>query len=162
MIPKHLVQFVLIIIVYVSTSYVSARELKQVAPACSGNKCFTCSGEVAPVISGSVCTCNGGTPCTEVGSSLTAPINNVTDVASSAVANAAAIANSAVSNAMDIANQAVTNAGASAGAGTSCPQHGDGQGGSRCGTVDLIGYCEDSCGSGDGACCIQNKPICAC
>ena len=35
-------------------------------------------------------------------------------------------------------------------------------GGSRCGNVDLIGYCEDQCGSGDGAVCTNNKPVCAC
>ena len=34
--------------------------------------------------------------------------------------------------------------------------------GSRCGNVDLIGYCEDQCGSGDGAVCTNNKPVCAC
>ena len=36
--------------------------------------------------------------------------------------------------------------------------------GSRCGNeeVDLIGYCEDKCGSGDGAVCTDNKPVCAC
>ncbi len=34
--------------------------------------------------------------------------------------------------------------------------------GSSCGTEDLIGYCEDKCGSGDGAVCTDNKPVCAC
>ena len=152
-------------------SQVGGRELKEVAPACSGSKCYTCSGEVAPVIStGGVCTCSDGTACTEA--PIVNPIGNITETmnaiaanalftANAAVANAADIAQNAVSNAMNSANEALSNAVAAA-SGASCPQHGDGQGGSRCGTVDLIGYCEDKCGSGDGACCIDNKPICAC
>jgi hypothetical protein len=37
-----------------------------------------------------------------------------------------------------------------------------GGGGSRCGNVDLIGFCEDQCGSGDGAVCDNGVPVCAC
>ena len=121
------------------------------------------------MISGSACVCNGGIPCTQVGGAVNAA--NITSAVNSAVANAAEVANNAVANAMNAANAAVANAAQVAnnavsnavGDGdSSCPQHGDGQGGSRCGTVDLVGYCEDSCGSGDDACCVNNKPVCAC
>lgn len=175
MIPKHCVRFIVVIMACLLISQVGGRELKEVAPACSGSKCYTCSGEVAPVIStGGVCTCSDGTACTEVGSAVAAnttvsnamntantAVSNAMNTANAAVANAADIAQNAVSNAMNGANEAMSNA-ADAASGASCPQHGDGQGGSRCGTVDLIGYCEDKCGSGDGACCTDNKPICAC
>lgn len=135
------------------------RSLKDdtIAPVCSGSKCYTCP-EGAAVISGSVCVCNGGVPCQEVGASVNAIVADATSAASNAVSNAMEVANNAVSNAMN----EVSKAGAMGGSSSSCPQHGDGQGGSRCGNEDLIGYCEDSCGSGDGACCIDNKPVCAC
>jgi len=176
MIPKYLVPFLFVVMACVSISSVSGRELKDVAPACSGSKCYTCSGEVAPVISGSVCTCNGGEPCREVGTSLNGAIANATNAMNTAAADAVNAAQSAVSNAMNAANEAVSNALSTANEAVSnamnvaneakpnaasCPQ-GDGQGGSRCGTVDLIGYCEDQCGSGDGACCIDSEPVCAC
>ena len=55
-----------------------ARNLNQVAPACSGDVCYQCSGGAsAPILNGSACTCSDGTTCQVVSGGAGGPVGPV-------------------------------------------------------------------------------------
>jgi hypothetical protein len=128
-----------------SATGIQARQLHQVAPACSGSNCYTCGGgTAAAILNGASCSCSDGSECALVsGSGATPPPVFPVGYFPGMMATPGNVG------------------------GGDCPQHGEGQGGSRCGNVDLIGFCEDECGTGDRACCVKGDsggwvPECNC
>lgn len=116
-----------------------------VAPACSGSRCYLCSnGNSAAILNGNACSCADGTRCELVSGSSEG----------AAVVPPVILPNNLPGGAKPT--------GASSSSGAECRQSAPGEGGSRCGYLpdgrylDLIGYCEDECGSGDFACCEQD------
>ena len=111
-----------------------SRTLKQIAPACSGSTCYQCSGgTAAAILNGSSCTCSDGSQCNVVSGGGSGPAGPIVGPIVGPIATP----------------------GGDGGVGSGdCPQRGPGESGSRCGGKDLIGYCEDQCGTGDNACCV--------
>jgi len=174
----HAARFVLLALAISSTH-------AQIAPACSGSKCYLCSkGEATAILNGDACSCSDGTVCELVQqgapSSVVMPMiptnmmggggrcGNV-DLIGFCEDECGSGDGAQCINDSPVCACGPSQSSSSASSDTDgeCRQSGEGQGGSRCGRVDLIGFCEDKCGSGDGACCVRNEdnewiPKCAC
>ena len=160
-----------------------------VAPACSGSTCYLCSkGEATAILNGDACSCSDGTVCEVVQqgapSGAVIPVIPTNMMAGGGRCGrvdligfcedqcgsgdgAQCVNNSPVCACGSAPPSSSSSSSASSGTDGECHQSGEGQAGSRCGTVDLIGFCEDKCGTGDGACCVKDEdgkwvPKCAC
>ncbi len=128
------------------------RKMKQVAPACSNGTCYLCSGgAAAPILNGSSCSCSDGTECQIVSSSgvpVVGPVvGPIVTPGGGGGGGGGGSPNPVVGNRAPSYDEPTQGNG-------DCPQRGPGESGSRCGGQDLIGYCEDQCGTGDNACCV--------
>ncbi len=130
------------------------RKMKQIAPVCSNGNCYLCSGgAAAPILNGDSCSCSDGTECQLVSGSGLSPGDP--GVGPGVVPLVGPIVGPIVGPVVGPVVGPIGTPGGGASKGDEdCPQRGPGESGSRCGGVDLIGYCEDECGSGDNACCV--------
>ena len=124
------------------------RKMKQVAPACSNGSCYLCSGGAsAPILNGAACSCSDGTECQLVSGP------------GAAGTSVGPIVGPIVGPVVGPTVGPISTPGGASGDGGDCPQRGPGESGSRCGGKDLIGYCEDECGTGDNACCVVENGV---